>query len=193
MSEAAAPIVSTRPDSASLRWTHDTSRCSTAAVGNPAPGSPSVVRAPFWASNRLTVIVGVLFIAGQVATFVDPGKGGVGLQVSAAVLLPCGIWLTYRAGVCATLIIAVEGLIARTLMRDRTWPWEDVARAEVVTAPYGAMAYTRLMLSIDLADRRSILLSEVNFSPRSERGQAALAVAADQINRFAAAASAHRP
>jgi len=151
------------------------------------------VRARFWLSNRVTVVVFGFLALIELPSIVASGKGGVGAQIFAAVLVALCVTLAARALRCGSLLATSEGITVRALSRTRRWPWGDVREVSVVSAPVGAAAHARLMLAMTLTSGQTIRITEINYNLRSTTGADLLASASTALNRLAANATATRP
>lgn len=93
----------------------------------------------------------------------NPGKGGPGLTVFAAITAAVAAALTTRSLVAPTITAANNGVQIRTLLRTRSYDWDEVGRFNVVIRPVGS--YNRKVLAITLRNGETRSFSELNSRP----------------------------
>jgi hypothetical protein len=111
--------------------------------------------------------VGVFFLfttAIFTAQAFNPGKGGMGLTVLAAVTAAASAGLTTRTLFAPTITATQNGIRIRTLLRTRRCGWTEVDLFQVVVKLVGS--YNRKVLTIKLTNGDTRSFSQLNGSPR---------------------------
>jgi hypothetical protein len=101
----------------------------------------------------------------SIPTIVDPGKGGIGLQVASVGFTAVLIWLTIRAFGSATIVATEQGVRYRNVARDRRWAWDDLEQFEARDGRVGAMGYRRRVLFVRQANGALRKLEAINARP----------------------------
>jgi hypothetical protein len=117
-------------------------------------------------NKTLSVTAGIFFLFSTgifIGQAFNPGKGGLGLTLFAAVTAAGTAALTTRALVAPTVSVADNGVRIRTLLRTRSYGWTEIDRFYVVVRPVGA--YNRKVLAITLMNGEIRSFTELNSRP----------------------------
>ena len=117
-------------------------------------------------NKTLSVAVGTFCLLGTgifIGEALNPGKGGLGLTVFAAITAVGAGALAARTLVAPTLTAAHNGVRIRTLLRTRNYSWSEIERFEVVVRQ--VRAYNRKVLTIALRNGQTRSFNELNSSP----------------------------
>jgi len=117
-------------------------------------------------NGALSVTVGIfcLFATGIfIGQAFNPGKGGLGLTVFAAITVAAAAALTTRTLIAPTITGTHNGVRIRTLLRTRNYGWAETDRFNVVIRPVGA--YNRKVLTITLKSGETRSFTELSSRP----------------------------
>jgi len=112
-------------------------------------------------------VFGLLLLQGTL----NPGKGGVGLQVACmASVFVCAV-LSVRGFRSGTMLTYPENFVYRTLFRTYRWPRASVGQFGAEDARVGVGGYRRRVLTVTFSDGRSRQLTAMNCEPSEIGGR----------------------
>jgi hypothetical protein len=118
--------------------------------------------------NKTASVTGGIFFLFATGIFIgqafNPGKGGLGLTIFAAITAAGAAALTIRTLVAPTISLAHNGVRIRTLLRTRSYGWTEIDRFHVILRPVGV--FHRTVLAITLMSGETRAFTELNSRPR---------------------------
>jgi hypothetical protein len=96
---------------------------------------------------------------------ISPGKGGVRLQIAAAlgVVVAAALAIRFATGSC--IVETDGGVQVRAALRSHTYRWGEIRGFRSEQGLVGAAAYRRKVLVLDMTDGRTLTFRALNCAP----------------------------
>lgn len=142
-----------------------------------------------WLRIGSATIFGFFFFLETGAYFDRNGTQPGELAFTSALLAVLGV-VTVRAARSGTILANDDKVVVRSLIRTRSWRWDQIDRFVVETRPEGGfIKYRRRMLGIAQADGKTRWLQELTCWPATTTRSSWVDDAADALNAHLAAKS----
>jgi Bacterial PH domain len=140
-----------------------------------------------WQRVVTATVFGVLFFLETGAYFDHNGLQPGELAFTSALLLVMAVFIVRAARSC-TLVADDRTVVVRSLIRTRSWRWEEINRFEVETRRMGGfIKYRRRMLGIDQTGGKTKWLPELTCWPATPTRRSWVDDAAEMLNAHLAA------
>ena len=139
-----------------------------------------------WQRVVMTTVLGLFFFL-ETGAYFDRNGTQPGELAFTSVFLAVLVWLGVRSSRMATLLADNDKVVVRSLVRTRSWPWDQIDAFVVETRLVGGFVkYRRRMLGIRQHDGRLRWLRELNCRPANGRRASWVDDAAATLNEHLA-------
>jgi hypothetical protein len=139
-----------------------------------------------WQRVVMTTVWGLFFFL-ETGAYFDRNGTQPGELAFTSVFLAVLVWLSVRSSRMATLLADSDKVVVRSLVRKRSWPWDQIDAFVVETRLVGGFVkYRCRMLGIRQHDGRLRWLTELNCRPANGRRASWVDDAAATLNEHLA-------